>query len=67
MRLTRILRSAIGLRPSTLLHLHNVLKKRKYRMLFSRPCGRRPGPKGPNQELSAVAGEPAIKSVHAVQ
>jgi len=51
MRPTRILRSAIGLRPSTLLHLHNVLKKRKYRMLFSRPCGRRPGPKGPNQEL----------------
>ena len=51
MRPTRILRSAIGLRPSTLLLLHNVLKKRKYRMLFSRPCGRRPGPKGPNQEL----------------
>jgi hypothetical protein len=47
----RILRSAIGLRPSTLLHLHKVLKKRKYRMLFSPPCGRRPGPKGPNQEL----------------
>ena len=51
MRPTRILRSAIGLKPSTLLHLHNVLKKRKCRMLFSRPCGRRPGPKGPNQEL----------------
>jgi transposase InsO family protein len=51
MRPTRILRSAIGLRPSTLLHLHKVLKKRKYRMLFSRPSGRRPGPKGPNQEL----------------
>ena len=51
MRPTRILRSAIGLRPSTLLHLHNVLKKRKYRILFSRPGGRRPGPKGPNQEL----------------
>jgi len=47
----RILRSAIGLRPSTLLHLHKVLKKRKYRMLFSTPCGRRPSPKGPNQEL----------------
>src|SRR5262245_31285923 len=57
MRPTRILRSAIGLRPSTLLHLHNVLKKRKYRMLFSRPCGRRPGPKGPKQELiHAVVG-----------
>jgi hypothetical protein len=51
MRPTRILRSAIGLRPCTLLHLHKLLKKRKYRVLFSRPCGRRPGPKGPNQEL----------------
>jgi putative transposase len=50
-RPTRILRAAIGLRPSTLLHLHNVLKKRKYRMLFSHPGARRPGPKGPNQEL----------------
>jgi putative transposase len=51
LRPPRILRAAIGLRPSTLLHLHNVLKKRKYRMLFSRPGARRPGPKGPNQEL----------------
>jgi transposase InsO family protein len=48
---TRLLRAAIGLRPSTLLHLHNVLKKRKYRLLFSRPGPHRPGPKGPNQEL----------------
>lgn len=50
-RPTRLLRAAIALRPSTLLHLHDVLKKRKYRMLFSRPGTRRPGPKGPNQEL----------------
>ncbi len=48
MRPTRILRSAISLRPSTLLRLHNLLKRRKYRLLFSRPCARRPGPKGPN-------------------
>ena len=34
-----------------MLHLHKVLKKRKYRMLFSRPGARRPGPKGPNKEL----------------
>jgi|ERR1035438_7708551 hypothetical protein len=32
---SRLLRSAIVLRPATLLHLHNVLRKRKYRMLFS--------------------------------
>ncbi len=50
-RPTRLLRAAIALRPSTLLHLHDVLKKRKYRLLFSRPGARRRGPKGPNQEL----------------
>ena len=51
MRPARVLRSAIVLKPSTLLHLHSVLRKRKYRMLFSLQCGRRPGPKGPNKEL----------------
>ncbi len=33
MRPTRILRSSIVLRPSTLLHFHQMLIKRKYRML----------------------------------
>jgi transposase InsO family protein len=47
----RILRSAIVLKPSTLLHLHNLLRKLKHRLLFSSKCGRRPGPKGPNKEL----------------
>src|SRR5229473_1033828 len=51
MRPARILRSAIVLKPSTLLHLHNVLMKRKYRMLFSPQRRRRPGPKGPTKEL----------------
>jgi len=46
-----VLRSAIVLKPSTLLHLHSVLRKRKYRMLFSPRPRRRPGPKGPNQDL----------------
>src|SRR6476660_8954674 len=36
----RLLRSPIVLRPSTLLHLHCVLIKRKYRLLFS-PTHRR--------------------------
>ena len=49
MRPARVLRSAIVLKPSTLLHLHSVLRKRKYRMLFSPKRGRRPGPKGPNK------------------
>ena len=51
MRPTRILRSAVLLKPATLLHLHSLLRKRKYRMLFSSQRGRRPGPKGPNKEL----------------
>jgi hypothetical protein len=51
MRPARVLRSAIVLKPSTLLHLHSVLRKRKYRMLFSPGHRRRPGPKGPNRDL----------------
>src|ERR1700680_539720 len=47
----RLLRSAIILKPSTLLHLHNLLRKRKYRLLFSQKRRRRPGPKGPVKEL----------------
>src|SRR5215472_12673585 len=50
MNQARVLRSAIVL-TSTLLHLHHVLAKRKYRMLFSRKLSRPPGPKGPNKEL----------------
>ena len=49
MRPARVLRSAIVLKPSTLLHLHSVLRKRKYRLLFSPERRRRPGPKGPQQ------------------
>ena len=47
----RVLRSAIVLKPSTLLHLHRVLAKRQYRMLFSPERRRQPGPKGPSKEL----------------
>src|SRR5207237_2650009 len=47
----RILRSSIVLRPSTLLHFHQMLIKRKYRMLFSPKHHHRPGPKGPAKEL----------------
>src|ERR1700747_506118 len=50
MRQARILRSAIVLKASTLLHFHKMLVKRKYRLLFSPKRVRRPGPKGPMQE-----------------
>src|SRR2546421_11265499 len=51
MRPARVLRSAIVLKPSTLLHFHDVLSRRKYRMLFSPKREHRPGPNGPKKEL----------------
>jgi putative transposase len=51
MRQARILRSAIVLKTSTLLHFHKMLVKQKYRLLFSPKRVRRPGPKGPTKEL----------------
>src|SRR5690349_18348843 len=56
-RPTRLLRSAIVLKPSTLLGLHKALSKRKYRMLFSPNRRRKPGPKGPSAELIRVVVE----------
>src|SRR6202158_1399668 len=50
-RPTRLLRSAIVLKPSTLLALHKALSKQKYRNLFSPNRLRKPGPKGPSAEL----------------
>src|SRR5437660_12112374 len=51
-RPARLIRSAIVLRPSTLLSLHQALRNRKYRLLFSSQRRGRPGgPKGPNKEL----------------
>jgi putative transposase len=47
----RIARSAILIKPSTLLRFHTALKKRQYRLLFSSCGGRRPGPKGPSKEV----------------
>jgi putative transposase len=50
MRPSRLIRTAIVLRPSTILEFHRILRKRKCRLLFS-PKGRRTGPKGPPKEL----------------
>ncbi|MGB5649887.1 MAG: integrase core domain-containing protein [Sedimenticolaceae bacterium] len=47
----RIRRAAVIIRPSTLLKFHRLLKQRKYRMLYSSGKKRKPGPKGPSQEL----------------
>jgi putative transposase len=50
----RLIRSAIVLKPSTLLNLHRVLIQRKYRRLFSSNRPVRPGPKGPGQDVIAA-------------
>jgi len=54
MRPSRRTRSAIVLKPSTLLHLHQIFTKRKYHLLFSPKGKSKPGPKGPSQDLLDV-------------
>ena len=51
MRPTRLLRSAIVLKPSTILSFHRALVKRKYRLLFTPKTRGKPGPTGPSPEL----------------
>jgi putative transposase len=51
MRPARVLRSAVVLKTSTLLHFHKMLIQQKYRLLFSPKRVRRPGPKGATKEL----------------
>ena len=51
MRPARVMRSAVALKTSTLLHFHKMLIHQKYRLLFSPKRVRRPGPKGPTKEL----------------
>ena len=45
---------AVVIKPATLLKFHRALVKRKYRRLFGNRGHRRPGPKGPSQELIAA-------------
>lgn len=51
MRPSQVVRSAIILKPSTILSFHQSLVKRKYRLLFSPIHREKPGPKGPSNEL----------------
>jgi len=47
----RLGKIAVVLKTSTLLRLHRVLVKGKYRLLYSSEPRRRPGPRGPSREL----------------
>ena len=51
MRPTRLARSAIVLKPSTILSFHRALVKRNYRLLFTPKNRSKPGPTGPSPEL----------------
>ena len=46
-----IRRAAVILKPSTLLSFHDMLKRRKYRLLYTGRRKGKPGPKGPSHEL----------------
>ena len=48
---TRLPRTAIALKPSTVLHFHRALVQRKYRLLFSPKRRVKPGPTGPNPDV----------------
>lgn len=54
MRPARLLRSAIVLKPATLMKFHRSLVRRKYQWLFAPKRRRKPGPKGPSAEVVAA-------------
>ena len=54
MRPARLLRSAIVLKPATIMAFHRALVQRKYRLLFTSKRRGRRGPKGPSPELVAA-------------
>ena len=47
----RRFKTALIVKPSTLLRFHKALINKKYKTLFSSPNRRKPGPKGPSQAL----------------
>jgi hypothetical protein len=51
LRPSRIRKSSVILRPSTVLRFHQYLVRRKYRLLFSPRTRTKPGPKGPCEQL----------------
>jgi len=51
---SRISKVAVIIRPSTILSFHRALVRRKYRILFSSKTRRKPGPKGPSEEVIRV-------------
>ncbi len=54
----RLQRADVIIRPSTLLKFHDLLKNRKYRLLYSSVRKGKPGPKGPSSEPIQAIIEP---------
>ena len=54
MRHGRLLRSAIALKPATILSFYRSMVKRKYGLLFTPKSRGKPGPTGPSPELISV-------------
>ena len=48
---TRLVRTAIALKPTTFLNFHRVLVRRKYQLLFSPKQTTKPGPKGSGADV----------------
>src|SRR5438552_3079366 len=48
---TRLVRTAIALKPTTFLNFHRALVRRKYQLLFSPKQTSKPGPKGPDADV----------------
>ena len=60
----RVAKLATILKPATLLRIHKALVDRKYRRLFSSAGARRkPGPKGPTEEIVAVVLEMKLRKL----
>jgi transposase InsO family protein len=53
-RPARLVRSAIVLKPSTVMNFHRALVRGKYQLLFAPTRRGKPGPKGPSPELVAA-------------
>src|SRR6202158_4488216 len=60
----RLSKMAVILKPSTLLHFHQALVKRKYYLLYNSSKRHRPGPKGPSKELIDAVVEMKRRNPH---
>jgi putative transposase len=63
-RPARLIRSAIVLKASTLLSIHQALRNRKYRLLFSSKRKGKPGPKGAQQRTYRRGGPDEAAQSH---